>query len=248
MSPSAQHTTQLLKEIIEDEENTEQGARENQEHFDDSDEVLNQDNSISVLWTILNNIYNEFEHKYHHEAVRLLNTHPIHQSEVDHVRGHKYSIPGLLWTKFLAHQVWAFWVIVRRWDLDSDMPGALVADEMGLCMTFTSVAAIMTTNLSTEKVVMGCHYQFGGGVPITNGSILLRWTIPALWMRNGSAIHCADSIHCPTAFWCSWQLHLPGIQWLHQCLNQSLWSHCPNRQRHSRVSLTRWPMGLITSY
>lgn len=96
MSPSAQHTTQLLKEIIEDEENTEQGARENQEHFDDSDEVLNQDNSISVLWTILNNIYNEFEHKYHHEAVRLLNTHPIHQSEVDHVRGHKYSIPGLL--------------------------------------------------------------------------------------------------------------------------------------------------------
>jgi len=62
----------------------------------------------------------------------LLNAHPILQSTDDRVPGHKYSIPGLPGTKFLAHQVWAIWFIVRRWVWDADMPGALVADEMGL--------------------------------------------------------------------------------------------------------------------
>jgi hypothetical protein len=44
---------------------------------------------------------------------------------------------------------------VRRWVLDADMPGALVADEMGLRKTFTTVAVAMICKLLTEKVVVG---------------------------------------------------------------------------------------------
>jgi len=61
-------------------------------------------------------------------------------------------VPG---TKFLVHQVWAIWFIVRRWIWDSDMLGALVADEMGLSKSFTSVAAGTICKPLTEKVVMG---------------------------------------------------------------------------------------------
>jgi uncharacterized ferredoxin-like protein len=44
---------------------------------------------------------------------------------------------------------------MKRWVWDADMPGALVADEMGIRMTFTSVTAAMLSKLVTEKVVMG---------------------------------------------------------------------------------------------
>jgi len=155
MSPCAQLTSEQLKEIIEDEKKTDQGSREVQEQVEDGEEVLDPDNTSSVLSTVLNTINNEFEHKCLDEAVRLLNAHPIRQSTNDRVPGQKYSIPGLPGTKFLAHQVWAIWLIVRRWVWDADMPGALVADEMGLGKTFTSVAEAMLCKLVTEKVVMG---------------------------------------------------------------------------------------------
>jgi hypothetical protein len=57
--------------------------------------------------------------------------------------------------KFLAHQVWAIWFIVRMWVGDTDMQGALVADEIGLGKTCTSVAAAIICKLLTEKVVIG---------------------------------------------------------------------------------------------
>jgi len=155
MSPSAQLTSEQLKEIIEDEKKTDQGAWEVREQVEDGEEVLDPENTSSVLSTVLNTINNEFEHECLDEAVRLLNAHPIRQSAADRVPGHKYSIPGLPGTKFLAHQVWTIWFIVRRWVWDADMPGALVADEMGLRKTFTSVAAAMICKLLTEKVVMG---------------------------------------------------------------------------------------------
>ena len=87
--------------------------------------------------------------------MRLLEGHPIRQSIDDRVPGHTYSIPGLSGTKFPAHHFWVIRFIVRRWVWDADMPGALVADEMGLRKTFTSVAAAMICKLLTEKVVMG---------------------------------------------------------------------------------------------
>ena len=98
----------------------------------DGEEDLNPENTSSVLTTVPNIINNEFDQECLDEPVRLLNAHTIHQSTDDCVPGHKYSIPGLPGTKFLAHQVWAIWFIVRRWVWDTDMPGALVADEMGL--------------------------------------------------------------------------------------------------------------------
>src|SRR5882757_6901773 len=149
MSPSAQLTSEQLKEIIEDETKTDQGSSEVQEQVEDGEEVLDPDNTSSVLSTVLNTINNEFEHECLDEAVRLLNAHPIRQSTDDRVAGHKYSIPGLPGTKLLAHQVWAIWFIVRRWLCDADMPGALVADEMGLGKTVTSVAATMLCKLVT---------------------------------------------------------------------------------------------------
>jgi hypothetical protein len=122
---------------------------------EDGKVVLDLDNTSSVLSTVLNTINNKFEHECLDEAVRLLNLHPIRQSTDDRVPGHKCSIPGLTGTKSLAHQVWAIWFIVRRWVWDADMPGALVADEIGLGKNFTSVAAAMLCKLLTEKVVMG---------------------------------------------------------------------------------------------
>jgi len=140
---------------------------------EDGKEVLDPDNSISGLSTVFNTINNKFEHKCLYEAVRLPNAHPIRQSTEDHVPGHKYSIPGLPGSEFLAHQVWAIWCIMRRWVWDADMPGALVADDMGLGKTFTSVAAAMLCKLVTEKVVMGLPLS------ILWGNTLEEWVILA---------------------------------------------------------------------
>jgi hypothetical protein len=82
---------------------------------EDGEEVLDPENTWSVLSSVLNSINNEFEHDCLDEAVRLLNVNPIRQSADDRVPGHKYSIPGLPGTKFLADQVWAIWFIVKRW-------------------------------------------------------------------------------------------------------------------------------------
>jgi hypothetical protein len=173
MSLSAQLTSEQLKEIIEDEKNTDKSAREVQEQVEDGEEVLDPENTSAVLNTVLNTINNEFEHECLDEAVRLLNARPIRQSPDDRVPGRKYSIPGLPGTKFLAHQVWAIWFIVRRWVWEADMPGALVADEMGLGKTFTSVAAAMLCKLVTEKVVMGLPLS------ILWGNTLEEWVILA---------------------------------------------------------------------
>jgi len=173
MSTSAQLTSEQLKEIIQDEKNTDKGAREVQEQAEDGEEVLDPANTGSVLNTVLNTINNEFEHEGLNDAVRRLNAHPIRQSTDDRVPGHKYSIPGLPGTKFLAHQVWAIWSLVRRLAWDTDMTGALVADEMGLGKTFTSVAVAMLRKLVTEKVVMGLPLS------ILWGNTLEEWVILA---------------------------------------------------------------------
>ena len=123
--------------------------------MEDGKEVLDTDMTRSVLRTVLKTINNEFEHECLHEAVRLLNAHHIPQSPDDRVPGHMYPFPGVPGTKFLAHQVWAIWFIVRRWVWDADMPGAQVAYEMGLGKTFTSVVAAMLCILVTDKVVIG---------------------------------------------------------------------------------------------
>ena len=58
MSPSAQLTCEQLKQIIEDEKNTDKGAREVEEQVEDSEEVLDRANTSSVLNTVLSTINN----------------------------------------------------------------------------------------------------------------------------------------------------------------------------------------------
>jgi len=173
MSPSAQLSSEQLKDNIEDEKKTDQGAREVQEQVEDGKKVINPDSASSVFGTVLNTINYEFEHECLDEAVRLLNVHSIWQSTDDRVPGQKDSIPVLPGTKFLAHQVWAIWFIVRTWVWDADMPGALVADQMGLGKTFTLVAAAIICKLLTEKVVMGL------ALSILWGNTLEEWVILA---------------------------------------------------------------------
>jgi len=191
MIPSAQLTSDQLKEIIEDEMTTNQCAREVQEQVR-GEEVLDPDNTSSVSSTVLNTINNEFEHGCLHEAVRLRNVHPIRQSTDDRVPGHKYSIPGLPGTKFLVHQVVAIWFNLRRWVWDADMPGALVADEMGIGKTFTSVAAAMLWKLVTEKVVMGLPLSILWGNILEEWVILAHNDFPSIVGENGSGIHSRD--------------------------------------------------------
>jgi hypothetical protein len=113
MSRSAQLSSEQLKEIIENEKQTHQGAREVQEQVEDGEEVLDPDNTSSALSTVLKTIHNNFEHQCLDEAVRLLNIHPICQTTDDRIPGYKYSIAGLPESKYLVHQVSAIWVIVR---------------------------------------------------------------------------------------------------------------------------------------
>jgi hypothetical protein len=103
MSLSAQLTSEQLKEIIDDEKNTDKSAREVPEQVEDGEEVLNPENTNSRLNTDLNTINNEFEHECLDEAVSLGNAHPIPQSPDDRVPGCKYSTPGLSGTMFLVH-------------------------------------------------------------------------------------------------------------------------------------------------
>ena len=77
MSLSAQLTSEQLKEIIEDESNTDTSAREVQEQVEDGEEVFDPENTSTVLNMVLNTINNEFEHECVDEAVRLLYAHPI---------------------------------------------------------------------------------------------------------------------------------------------------------------------------
>jgi hypothetical protein len=106
--------SERLKEIIEDENNSDNGAREVQEQVKDVEEVLDPAYTSSALNTVPSPINNKFEHECLDEAVRLLNANPICQLTDDWVPGSKYSIPGLHRTKSMPHQVWAIWFIVRR--------------------------------------------------------------------------------------------------------------------------------------
>jgi hypothetical protein len=173
MSPSAQLTSEQLKEIIEDKKKIDQSTRDVQEHVEDREEVLDPDYTSSVLNTVLNTSNNKFEFECLDEVVRLLNRHSICQSTDDNVPSLMYPIPGMPGTMFVAHQGWAIWFIMRRWIWDADIPGAPVADEMGVGKTFTSVAAAMLCTLVMETVVMGLPLS------ILWGNTLEEWVILA---------------------------------------------------------------------
>ena len=162
MSPVAQHISVQLNEIIEEEKNTEKSVKVVQKNVEDGKDVFDPDDSCSVLNTVLNIINDKFEQEHLDKAARLHNDGPISQSIVDWVPGNMYPITGVPTTTNLAHQLWAIWFSMRRWVWDSDMPGVLVANEMGNGEIFTLLAAPIIWNLPTEKVVM-------------------RWWLSVLW-------------------------------------------------------------------
>jgi hypothetical protein len=87
MSPVAHLISEQLQEIVEDENTTDQGARQVQKQVD-GEEDLNPDNTSSVLSTVVDTINTEFEHDSLDAADKHLNAHLIHQSIDDHVLGH----------------------------------------------------------------------------------------------------------------------------------------------------------------
>jgi len=76
-----------LKDIIQDEQKTDNGAREVQEQVEDHGEFLNLDHSSLVLYSVLIAINNESEHECLGETVRLLYVYPIPQLNADQVSG-----------------------------------------------------------------------------------------------------------------------------------------------------------------
>jgi len=85
MSPSAPLTLEQLKEIIKNEMKRGKGAREDQEQVEDGEEVLNPDNSSTVMKTIRNISNNKHEHQCLDEAVNVLNARQSHQLQADKV-------------------------------------------------------------------------------------------------------------------------------------------------------------------
>jgi len=219
MSLCAQLTSEQLKEIIENEKNTDNSAREVQEQLEDGEVVLDSENTSSVVNAVLNTINNEFEHECLDEAVRLLNARPIRESPDDRVPVHKDSISGLPRTKFLVQQVWAIWLNVRRWVWDADMPGALLADKLSLRKTFTSVAAAMLCKLVTEKVAKGLTLSILWGNTLQEWVILVHNEFPSIVGEERECYPLQRSNLCPAACWrYSWQ-HPTGIQHWSQLLN-----------------------------
>jgi hypothetical protein len=154
MSPSGQHTSEQQKEIGNDTMMTYHGASDVYEQVDGK-EVLHTDNKVSVLSKVLKTTNNKYEHKCLNGLIRLLNVHPTHQSIDDIVPGYRYSIPGRPRCEFLVHRVWDIWFTMRGWVWDTDMVAALVAYDMGLGNTFTSVEVAMLWKLVLGKSVMG---------------------------------------------------------------------------------------------
>jgi len=190
-----------------------------QVQVEDGEEVLYQDNSSSVYNTFLDTINREFQHKCQHEGVSLVAAHQIRQSKADWVPGNQYSIRGIPRTKFLPHHLWVIFNVVRRWVSDWEMPGLLVADEIGLGQTFTPVVVAMIGNVQTKRVFMGLPLSILWGNTLDEWVNMARTTILEWVVKNGGGIHCKDWIQCPATFWRSRQLHLRGIQHLLQLWN-----------------------------
>ena len=198
MSPSAQLTSEQLKVILEDENITDKGAREVQQQVEESDEVFHAANFSSVWNTVLSTINNKFDHECLDEAVRLLKVHSICESTDDSVPGHKYSIPGLPGTDLLVHRFMGIWFVLRRWVWDADMPGPLMANEMGLRKTVTSVAAAMICKLVTETVVMGLPLSILWGNTLEKWVIVAHNRLPGVICeeRESYSLHRLNSVPC----------------------------------------------------
>jgi len=106
--------------------------------------------------------------------------HSIREPKDDPVPAHKYSIRGLPGTNVWRNRLWAMWFIVRRWVWDSNLPGALVIDEIGLWQTFSWVAAAMFCELVIGGVVMGLPLLILWGNTLQEWVILANYNLPGI--------------------------------------------------------------------
>jgi hypothetical protein len=74
--------------------------------------------------------------------------------KADQVECNQYAICDLTGTQYLLHKYCTIWFIVRRWVWDSDMPEAVLADEMSLGKTSTSMPAAMICKLLTGNELL----------------------------------------------------------------------------------------------
>jgi len=102
---------------------------------EDCEDGLDLEDTSSVPSTVHNSIIKASEPECLDDTSGLPNACLNRTSKGNGVAGNKLSIPGQPGTHFLEHQFWAILFIVRRWVWNSDIPEALVADEMGLTET-----------------------------------------------------------------------------------------------------------------
>jgi hypothetical protein len=95
MSQFALLTFKHLKESIDDEQNTDDSAKEVQEQLEDDEEVRDSASTHSESNPVLGSINNEFEPQCVAETVSLLIAHSIRPSTDYRVPGRMYSNPGL---------------------------------------------------------------------------------------------------------------------------------------------------------
>lgn len=81
----------------------------------DVKEILDTNNSGSVVNTVPSTSNIPSEHEYLDEPVRVYNVYSECQSQHDQVPCRKCSIACLPHTMFMAHQILSLWCIVSRW-------------------------------------------------------------------------------------------------------------------------------------
>ena len=108
---------------------------------------------------LLTTLNNSFEHECLEEAVPLLRATSRPDAPADQIRGMKHLLKPFPSVAFLAHQIWAIWFIVRRWVYDVDLPGVLLADEMGHGKTFTVLAAALYVKIVSNELVSNKEYK-----------------------------------------------------------------------------------------
>jgi len=142
----------------------------------------------------------------------------------------------------------AIWLIFRILAWNLHMPGALVADDMGIGKTFTAVVAALRCTLQTEMVVKWLSQS------IWCGNTLEEWVSMA--QKDNSGIIVEEWEWYPLQRWqsvpCYLQrsrhLHSTCIQGLPQPVNRSWRSQHPQRQRQSTLSSTRWDMEVSSNW
>ncbi|KAF8523045.1 SNF2 family N-terminal domain-containing protein [Trichophaea hybrida] len=104
---------------------------------------------------LLANHANAYEHECFDDALKYLDAKPAPRINGEVPGGPKWILPGIPNGRFMMHQVWAVWFVIKRWLWESSLPGVLIADEMGLGKTWTAIGAAMTSKIIYEQAMRG---------------------------------------------------------------------------------------------